>query len=103
MDPPPPTKHLAFEVHGKVQGVFFRKFTVEKAKALGLHGWVANSSRGSVVGEAEGSDDGIAALKRWLETEGSPASKVERVDAEVTDAAAAGGGFASFERRPNVP
>lgn len=91
-------------MHGKVQGVFFRKFTVEKAKALGLKGWVANTARGTVRGEAEGSDDAVAALQRWLETEGSPASRVERVDAKVTDATAAGGGgFASFERRPNVP
>ena len=32
-----------FEVFGKVQGVFFRKFTNEKANSLGLRGWVKNT------------------------------------------------------------
>lgn len=102
---PPATKRLEFEVTGKVQGVFFRKHTVDKARALGLKGWVANSARGTVVGVAEGGGESVDALRSWLEHEGSPASKVERVDATVTDggAATATGGFASFERRPNVP
>jgi acylphosphatase len=31
-----------------VQGVYFRKFTVQKAAALKLVGWVANTMRGTV-------------------------------------------------------
>ena len=34
---------LEYEVFGKVQGVFFRKYTNEKAKSLGLRGWVKNT------------------------------------------------------------
>ena len=34
---------LEYEVFGKVQGVFFRKFTNEKAQSLGLRGWVKNT------------------------------------------------------------
>ena len=34
---------LEYEVFGKVQGVFFRKFTHEKAQSLGLRGWVKNT------------------------------------------------------------
>lgn len=30
------------KVHGKVQGVFFRKYTQRKAMELGLVGWVKN-------------------------------------------------------------
>jgi acylphosphatase len=43
-----------FEVSGKVQGVFFRKHAAEQAARLGLTGWVQNTQRGTVVGEAEG-------------------------------------------------
>ena len=32
-----------YEVFGRVQGVFFRKFTNEKANSLGLKGWVKNT------------------------------------------------------------
>jgi acylphosphatase len=97
------SRALQFEVHGKVQGVFFRKHTVEKARELGLVGWCANSARGSVVGEAVGSAEGVAALRAWFEAEGSPASRVERVEATETERPASAGQYATFERRPNVP
>ena len=45
---------LNFEIHGKVQGVFFRKYTLAQAKKLHLVGWVKNTSHGTVVGVAEG-------------------------------------------------
>ena len=34
---------VEYEVFGRVQGVFFRKFTNEKALSLGLRGWVKNT------------------------------------------------------------
>ena len=34
---------VEYEVFGRVQGVFFRKFTNEKAVSLGLRGWVKNT------------------------------------------------------------
>ena len=34
---------LEYEVFGRVQGVFFRKFTNEKAQSLGLRRWVKNT------------------------------------------------------------
>jgi len=96
---------MQFEVHGNVQGVYFRKHTVEKARELGLQGWVANSARGTVVGVATGgSADARRAFRRWLEAEGSPASRVDRVEvSETTAAATATEQCATFERRPNVP
>ena len=35
-------------VTGRVQGVFFRAFVVERAHALGLRGWVRNLTDGTV-------------------------------------------------------
>lgn len=42
-------KRVSFKVHGRVQGVFFRRFTQEKANRYGLTGWVKNMSDGKVV------------------------------------------------------
>jgi hydrogenase maturation protein HypF len=50
-------------VRGAVQGVGFRPFVHRQATALGLAGWVINSSQGVVV-EAEGDPERIAALVR---------------------------------------
>ena len=47
-------QRLEFEVHGKVQGVFFRKHTKKTADALGLSGWVMNTKHKTVVGVADG-------------------------------------------------
>ncbi len=38
---------VAYEVYGKVQGVFFRKTTRQQAIALGLVGWVKVSRVGA--------------------------------------------------------
>src|SRR5271166_4502609 len=50
-------------VCGAVQGVGFRPFVQRQGTALGLAGWVINSSQGVVV-EAEGDPERIAALVR---------------------------------------
>lgn len=39
----------AFEVYGIVQGVFFRAYTVDKARSLGLVGWVMNTPKASLL------------------------------------------------------
>jgi acylphosphatase len=76
--------HFSFRVSGKVQGVFFRKFTQAKATELKLGGWVANTADGnSVTGEAEGEKAALERFRLWLSKEGSPKSVIER--AEFTD------------------
>ncbi|KAF0852705.1 mitochondrial acylphosphatase [Andalucia godoyi] len=69
---------IHFQVFGKVQRVFFRKYTHAQAEKLRLSGWVRNDPDGTVVGVAEGSAENIAAMKQWLSTVGSPKSKIER-------------------------
>jgi len=54
------------KVIGKVQGVFFRKSTYDKAKELGLVGWVKNDEDGSVLAEIEGDREGVQALEAWM-------------------------------------
>lgn len=49
-------------------------FTVKKAKGLGLTGYVQNASDGSVVGEAQGSEDDLKKLLGHLNKGPSAAS-----------------------------
>ena len=81
-------------VSGRVQGVFFRKYTQRKAQSLRLVGWVRNLPDGRVELHAEGPADAAKALLAWCEEEGSPKSKVEKV--EATDVAPTGQ-FSAFD------
>jgi acylphosphatase len=68
-------------VTGVVQGVFFRSSTVEKARELGVAGWVRNLSDGRVEAVFEGDPESVEAAVSWCR--GGPAhAVVERVDVE---------------------
>lgn len=73
------TKHEIY-VKGKVQGVFFRDFTKQKADSLGLKGTVQNMPEGYVKIVVEDAP-GVNEFIEWC-WEGSPASEVK--DVEVT-------------------
>jgi acylphosphatase len=66
-------------VRGRVQGVGFRWFVRETARALGVAGWVRNRTDGTVEVAAE-ADDRTA--NRFLDTlrEGPPGALVTSVD-----------------------
>lgn len=68
-----------FSVNGRVQGVYFRQSTRQRAQQLGLHGWVRNCDDGSVEGVVSGSDDALRQLREWLQ-QGPPAAQVARVE-----------------------
>ncbi len=68
-------------VSGRVQGVFFRAFTKEKAKSLGLKGWVKNTDDGRVEVLVEGEKEKIEKLIEHLK-KGPMLAKVEAVDAD---------------------
>lgn len=70
--------HYNIIVTGKVQGVFFRKYTKEEADRLQVRGLVRNEPDGSVYIEAEGEEDAVDTLIKWC-WKGSPSSKVENV------------------------
>jgi acylphosphatase len=52
-------------IHGRVQGVFFRAETRDRARSLGLDGWVRNTGDGSVEAVFEGDDDRVGSLVGW--------------------------------------
>jgi len=70
--------HYSILVKGKVQGVWFRKYTCDKAQTLGLRGFVKNEVNLHVYIEVEGPKHKLTNLIDWLH-EGSPFSKVSEV------------------------
>ena len=70
--------HYKIKVSGRVQGVWFRKYTREAAESFGVMGFVKNASDGSVYLEAEGSMQEMQQLLDWLRG-GSPLSRVDEV------------------------
>lgn len=74
-------ERIRIKVEGRVQGVFFRAHTQEKASSLGLTGWVRNSEDGGVEAVAEGNKKELEALINWCH-KGPPAAKVMKVDVE---------------------
>lgn len=53
---------------GYVQGVGFRYYSVNKARTLGLTGWVKNCYDGSVEMEVQGPEEGIDLLIQYLDS-----------------------------------
>lgn len=66
-------------ISGRVQGVYYRGFTLEAAEALGLKGWVRNLPDRRVEAVFEGDRDLIekAIIKC---KQGPPASRVADID-----------------------
>ena len=70
-------------VTGRVQGVFFRAWTAEQARALGVAGWVRNAADGSVEGHVEGEEEAVRQLIDRLH-QGPPSAQVAQVSVEET-------------------
>jgi acylphosphatase len=68
-------------VKGRVQGVFFRSDTRDRARSLGVRGWVSNRRDGTVEAVFEGPREQVEALIRWCRR-GPAGAQVE--DVEVT-------------------
>jgi acylphosphatase len=66
-------------IHGWVQGVYFRAFTRDQARSLGLTGWVRNRRDGAVEALFEGEKDKVDQMVAWCRL-GSPPSRVEQVE-----------------------
>ena len=68
---------LIAKVHGKVQGVWFRKYTLDCANRVGIVGTVKNLSDGTVLVHAMGKN--LEEFKKYLKI-GSPDSDVNKID-----------------------
>lgn len=74
----------AFHAHGRVQGVGFRWFVADRARALDLAGWVRNEPDGTVSGEAQGDFSRLEALREALEAGRGPA-RISGLDWDLTE------------------
>ncbi|MBV6652451.1 MAG: acylphosphatase [Mameliella sp.] len=74
-------QQVKLRIKGKVQGVYFRASTRDKAVQLGIKGWVKNEADGSVTAVGQGS---VEVLEQWINWchSGPEFAKVETVEQE---------------------
>lgn len=77
-------RRLRAKVHGRVQGVGYRYFALQRGHELGLGGWVRNCGDGTVEVVAEGSDDDLGRLLEALRR-GPVAARVTKVEEAWTE------------------
>jgi acylphosphatase len=85
---------VRFFVEGRVQGVFYRASTRDKALALGLRGHARNLSDGRVEVLAAGPGAALDALEAWL-WQGPERARVSAVRRETASLDGVGEGFAA--------
>lgn len=72
---------ISITVSGKVQGVFYRQSTRDKAQELGITGTVKNLPNGNVHIMASGTNEQLTQLVTWCK-QGPPRAIVSSVDVE---------------------
>ena len=93
------TERIAVRVviSGRVQGVWYRGWTVERARARGLCGWVRNRKDGSVEAVFAGAESTIEAMIAECR-DGPPLAKVETIARD----AVADEGWTGFTQLPTT-
>ncbi|MCG6185950.1 acylphosphatase [Maribellus maritimus] len=71
-------KEYEIKVSGRVQGVWFRKFTEEKAKETGIKGWVKNLPDGNVLVIAQAEKTDLDTFIDYLKI-GPPMARVDKI------------------------
>jgi acylphosphatase len=77
-------------VTGRVQGVFFRAETSDRAASLSLGGWVRNNPDGSVEAVFEGDRERVESMVDWMRRGPAPA-EVESAEVDWEDPRGEGG------------
>jgi acylphosphatase len=88
-------------ISGKVQGVWYRGWTVDRARALGLSGWVRNRRDGTVEAVFAGPAGAVDAMLVQCR-EGPPLARVAEVTVTPAGDTAEDEGLAGFEQRPTA-
>lgn len=71
-------------IHGRVQGVGFRSWTVKNARKLGLTGWVRNATDNTVEALFCGDTSAVEAMIEGC-ADGPLAAKVSKVERKLCD------------------
>ena len=85
-------QRVTVRVTGRVQGVYFRAFTRNQARRLGLDGWVRNEYDGSVRLVAEGTREVLEHLLVAVRR-GPSGARVDHVEADWSGATGEYDGF----------
>lgn len=85
-------------VSGKVQGVWFRKSTMDEALSHGLSGWVRNVSDGRVEVMMCGESNAVRQVEAWLQL-GPELAKVADVQSDELEYSEA---YNDFVIRPDA-
>ena len=85
---------LRLTIRGRVQGVFYRDWTVENARELGLVGWVRNEADGTVAAHLEGEAQAVETMVARMQ-DGPPHAAPKRIERREVEPE----GLAGFERR----
>jgi acylphosphatase len=83
---------VGLRISGRVQGVWYRGWAVEKATELGLSGWVRNVTNGTVEILINGPKDKVDGMIASCKS-GPPSAQVDSVDITVVDQPGKGGAF----------
>ncbi|KZC98236.1 acylphosphatase [Oceanibaculum pacificum] len=86
---------VRLSIQGKVQGVWYRAWTVQEATGRGLRGWVRNRKDGSVEAVLVGSPEAVEAMIEACR-QGPPAARVSDIEVTATSPADVGPGFAQL-------
>jgi acylphosphatase len=84
-------------IEGRVQGVWYRAWTVEEARKRDLTGWVRNRHDGTVEAVFCGPVEIVKSMILACQ-DGSPHARVDRIHEEPS----LEDGFTSFEKRPTA-
>ncbi|XP_059667599.1 uncharacterized protein LOC132313013 [Cornus florida] len=93
----PNNKTVRVVVKGRVQGVFYRNWTVDNAVELGLRGWVRNRRDGSVEALFSGSHEKVQEMEQRCRR-GPPSAMVTGLEVSPSGDDPGSG----FERRQTV-
>ena len=91
------TMTIRVRITGRVQGVWYRGWTVDHARQLGLSGWVRNRRDGSVEAVFSGAEQAVRAMID-LCRKGPPAALVSEVAEQIETTPADPG----FRQAPTV-
>ncbi len=83
---------VRLQIHGRVQGVWYRASTRSEAERLGVHGWVRNRSDGTVEALVQGDAGAVEELVAWCRR-GPSGAAVSRVDVSEVDGGDIPAGF----------
>lgn len=77
-------KSVTVRIRGRVQGVWYRRWTEESARSVSLSGWVRNRRDGSVEALFSGPNDVVDRMIDLCRA-GPPLARVTSVDYEPAD------------------